>query len=60
MRSEKKNRDWRQQRLAFVKKGLWEKLPQPSRVRCRELIVELLRAVLLARYDAGRKHERED
>lgn len=59
MRSEQK-RFYPQQRLPFVKKGLWEKLPQPSRVRCRELIVELLRAVLLARYDAGRKHERED
>ena len=59
MRSEQK-RSYRQQRLAFVKKGLWEKLPQPSRVRCRELIVELLRAVVLARPDAGRKHERED
>jgi hypothetical protein len=40
--------------------GLWEKLPQPSRVRCRELIVELLRAVVLACPDAGREHERED
>jgi len=59
MRSEQK-RSYRQRRLPFVKEGLWEKLPQPSRVRCGELIVELLRAVLLARYDAGRKHERED
>ena len=38
-------RDYRQQRLAFAKKGLWEKLPEAHRVRCRELIVELLRAV---------------
>lgn len=59
MRSERK-RFYPQQRLPFVKKGLWEKLPQPIRVRCRELIVELLRAVVLARYDAGREHERED
>jgi hypothetical protein len=36
MRSEQK-RFYPQQRLPFVKKGLWEKLPQPSRVRCREL-----------------------
>jgi hypothetical protein len=43
-----------------VKKGLWEELPQPSQVRCRELIVELLRAVVSARPDAGREHERED
>ena len=59
MRSEKK-KDYRQQRLAFGRKGLWEKLPEPHRDRCRELIVELLRAVVLARYDAGRGHERED
>jgi hypothetical protein len=42
-----------------VKKGLWEKLPQSSRVRCRELIVELLRAVVLARHDTGREDERK-
>jgi hypothetical protein len=42
-----------------VKKGLWEKLPQPSRVRCRDLIVELLRAVVLARQDTGREDERK-
>jgi hypothetical protein len=39
MRSEQK-RFYPQQRLPFVKKGLWEKLPQPIRVRCRELIKE--------------------
>jgi len=59
MRSEQK-RSYPQQRLPFVKKGLWEKFPQPSRVRCRELIVELLRAVVLARHNAGREDERED
>jgi len=58
MRSEQK-RFYPQQRLPFVKKGLWEKLPQPNRVRCRELIVELLRAVVLARRDTGREDERK-
>ena len=58
MRSEQK-RFYPQQRLPFVKKGLWEKLPQPSRVRCRDLIVELLRAVVLARQDTGREDERK-
>ena len=48
MRPEKK-RDWRQQRLAFGKKGLWERLPEPHRLRCRELIVELLRGVIFVR-----------
>ena len=59
MRSEQKI-SYRQRRLPFVKKGLWEKLPQPSRVRCRELIVELLRAVILVHREPRRKHERED
>lgn len=59
MRSEPK-RDYRQQKLAFGKKDLWEKLPEPHRVRCRELIVELLRAVVLVHREPRRKHERED
>ena len=59
MRSEAK-RNYRQQRLVFARKEVWEKLPEPSRVRCRELIVELLRAVVLVRHKAGREHERED
>jgi hypothetical protein len=59
MRPEPK-RDYRQQRLAFGKKELWDKLPEPSRVGCRELIVELLRAVILVHREARREHERED
>ena len=59
MRPEKK-RDWRQQRLAFGKKELWKRLPELHRLRCRELIVELLRAVVLVRHKAWRGHERED
>jgi len=59
MRSEPKG-NYRQQRLVFARKEVWEKLPEPSRVRCRELIVELLRAVVLVRHKAGREHERED
>jgi hypothetical protein len=59
MRPEKK-REYRQQRLAFANKGLWERLPEPHRIRCRELIVELLRAVILVHREPGREHERED
>lgn len=59
MRSESK-RDYRQQRLVFAKKELWEKLPEPHRVRCRDLIVELLRAVVLVHPKPRREHERED
>jgi hypothetical protein len=59
MRSEPK-RDYRQQRLAFANKTLWERLPELHRLRCRELIVELLRAVVLVRRAPRREHERED
>jgi hypothetical protein len=59
MRPEKK-RDYRQQRLAFANKELWERLPEPHRVRCRDLIVELLRAVVLVCREPRRGHERED
>jgi hypothetical protein len=59
MRPEKK-RDYHQQRLAFANKGLWERLPELHRLRCRELIVELLRAVIFVDREPGRDHERED
>jgi hypothetical protein len=59
MRPEKK-RDYRQQRLAFANQALWERLPEPHRIRCRELIVELLRTVVLVHREPGRGHERED
>jgi len=59
MRSEQK-RNYLQQRLPFAKNKLWEKLPESSRVHCRELIVELLRTVVLVRREPRRGHERED
>ena len=58
MRPEPK-RDYRQQRLAFEKKELWEKLSPSSRVRCSDLIVELLRVLILVRAPR-REHERKD
>jgi hypothetical protein len=59
MRPEPKT-DYQQANLVFPKKDLWEKFPEPNRVRCRELIVQLLRAVVLIPPQAGRNHERED
>ena len=47
MRSKQKS-DGHQPSLAFPKKDLWEKFPQAHRVRCRELVVQLLRIVVLA------------
>ena len=56
----KQKTDYQQINLAFAKKGLWEKFPEPNRVRCRELIMQLLRAVVLMPLQPGRSHERED
>ena len=39
--------DYYQTHLTFPQKDLWERFPEPHRVRCRELIVQLLRAVVL-------------
>jgi hypothetical protein len=52
--------DYQQINLTFPKKGLWEKFPEPNRVRCCELIMQLLRAVVLLTAQPGRSHERED
>jgi len=39
--------DYHQTNLAFPKKDLWEKFPQSNRVRCCELVMQILRAVLM-------------
>jgi hypothetical protein len=55
-----RKRDYQQTNLAFPKKDLWERLPQANRVRCRERIVQLLRAVVLISTQPGRSNEREN
>ena len=50
--------NYQQTHLAFPKKDLWEKFPQPNRVRCRELVVQVLQAVVLTPTASGRSHER--
>lgn len=41
--------------------GVWEQLPQAQRRRCRQLLVQLLRQVVLPVPRSGRPaHERED
>jgi hypothetical protein len=59
MRARQKT-DYQQTNLAFPKKDLWEKFPEPNRVHCRELIVQLLRAVVILPVPPGRSYERED
>jgi hypothetical protein len=55
----KQKTDYQQTNLVFSKKDLWEKFPEPNRVRCRELIVQMLRAVLMPT-QPERNHEREN
>jgi hypothetical protein len=41
--------------------GVWEQLPEAQRQRCRQLLVQLLRQVVLQVQRSGRlAHERED
>jgi hypothetical protein len=56
----KSKTDYYQTHLTFPQKDLWEKFPPSQRVRCRELIVQLLRAVVLTPAQPRRPHERED
>ena len=51
---------YQQTHLAFPKQDLWVKLPQANRVRCRELIVQLLQAVVLVPTPTPSSHEREN
>lgn len=55
----KQNRDYQQPSLAFPKKDLWEKFPEPNRVRCCELVVQLLQAVVLVKPQPRRQNEPE-
>lgn len=36
----------RQQQLALATEDLWQRLPQAKRLRCQELVVQLLRHVV--------------
>ena len=54
----KQTTDYQQTNLVFPKRDLWEKFPESNRVRCRELIAQLLRAVVLTQ--PRRFDERED
>ena len=44
-----------QRRLTFDRRELWQTLPDPDRRHCRELVGQLLRAVLQA--EAARRSE---
>jgi hypothetical protein len=54
----KQKTNYEQTHLTFPKKDLWEKFPEPNRVRCRELVVQVLQAVVLTPTESRRSHER--
>ena len=56
----KSKTDCYQTDLTFPKKGLWDKFPEPNRARCRELMVQLLRCVVMNPTPTRRQNEREN
>jgi len=58
--SSKSKTDYYQTNLTFPKMGLWERFPEPNRVRCRELVVQLLRCVVCNQTLTRRQNEREN
>ena len=56
----KSKTDCYQTHLTFPKQGLWETFPEPNRTRCRELMVQLLRCVILNPTPTRRPNEREN
>ena len=56
----KSKTDCYQTNLTFPKQGLWETFPEPHRARCRELMVQLLRWVVLNPTLTRRPNEREN
>jgi hypothetical protein len=49
-----------QRTLTFDRREQWQTLPEPDRMQCRELVGQLLRAVLQAEAPTRSDDERED
>ena len=49
-----------QRTLTFDRRGPWQTLPEPDRRQCRDLVGQLLRAVLQAEASTRSEDERED
>ena len=49
-----------QRRLTFDRRDLWQTFPDPDRCQCRELVGQLLRAVLQAEAARRSEDEREE
>ncbi len=51
------NVPYHQGQLAFPDKGLWEKFPAAQKIRCRQLLQQILRDVVLNRPTERRPDE---
>lgn len=49
-----------QRALTFDRREQWQTLPEPDRAQCRDLVGQLLRAVLQAEAPTRSEDERED
>ena len=49
-----------QRRLTFDRRDLWQTVPDPDRGQCRELVEQLLRAVLQAEAATRSEDERKE
>jgi len=49
-----------QRTLTFDRRDRWQTLPEPDRCRCRELVEQLLRAVLQAEASTRSEDDREN
>ena len=49
-----------QRTLTFDRRERWQTLPEPDRMRCRDLLGQLLRAVLQAEAPTRSEDEREN
>ena len=47
-----------QQQLGFDRKERWDQLPESQRIKCRELLSEMLPQVVYAESEERRIHER--
>ena len=50
----------RQRKLAFASQGHWERLPSDRQKRCRNLLAQLLREVVMAERAEAKKKDRRD
>jgi hypothetical protein len=51
---------YHQAQLPLPKKTLWDRFPEPTRLRCRQLLIQLLHQVVLSGSKERSSDEREN